>query len=367
MCECGVDLLKKMQQSVVKFKYQQVTVSEEKELGKGNYGRVCKAMCDELPCAAKLLNPTVFNLGDSTNLECFNRGCETLYTINHPCIVQYIDAYVTPETGQGVLLMELMDESLTTFLNRSLSPLPIYIQIDLCYDIAQALSYLHSHGIIHRNLTGSNVLVYAGSHAKVTDFGMMKMIRSQQTLNPHLNHMVMPDSSAYMPPEASRYPPSYSDQIDTFSFGVVSLQVMTRQFPQLLSSRASEIERRRSDISLVRQDHVILPVTLSCLKDTDILRPAAIQLCRKMKQLQDAPLYKKSRLERNKALQEIDSIRTELVEVQRENEELVSQMESVNLENEQLSKLIAKYSKDIPPSTIQRGRNKITISIFISS
>lgn len=346
-----------MLQSVIKFKYQQVTVNEEKELGRGNYGRVCKAMCDELPCAAKLLNPKVFDLVDSANLECFNRGCETLYAINHPCIVQYIDAYIHPETGQAVLLMELMDESLTSFLDRSLNPLPIYIQIDLCYDVIQALSYLHSHGIIHRNLTGSNILVHAGSRAKVTDFGMMKMIRSQQTLNPHLKHMALPDSSAYMPPEASRYPPSYSDQIDTFSFGVVSLQVMTRQFPQPSSSRVSEIERRRSDISLVEPDHVMLPITLSCLKDTDILRPAVIQLCRKMKQLRGAPLYEKSRREREKALQEIDSIRTELIEVQRENEELVSQMENVHLENEQLSKLIAKCSKNITPNTIQSGKD----------
>ena len=349
-----------MQQSA-RFKYQQVTILEDKELGRGNYGKVCKAMCDDLPCAVKLLNQKMFQFAaDSDNsspgLERFNQDCEILHSITHPCIVQYIDAYVQADTGQGILLMELMDESLTSFLDRSLTPLPIYIQIDICYDVVQALSYLHSNGIVHRNLTGQNVLVRAGSRAKLTDFGMMKMIHSQQVTNPHLKHMTLhASSSSYMPPEAFRFPPSYSDQIDVFSFGVITLQIMTRQFPQPSASKVSEIERRKSDISLVELEHVLLPLTLSCLKDTDILRPPSAQLCRKLRQLQDGPMYSESRLKREEALQEIDAIRRELSEVQRENEDLVTQLESLQLENKQLSKLISKCSENIT-SNVHNGK-----------
>lgn len=339
--------------------YQQVAILEEMELGRGNYGRVCKAMCDDLPCAAKLLNPKIFHFSadsvGSSNLEQFNQDCKHLYTIHHPCIVQYMDAYVQPDTGQAVLLMELMDESLTSFLDKSLSPLPIHIQIDLCYDVNMALAFLHSSGIMHCNLTGQNVLICAGSRAKVTDFGMMKMIRSQQVSNPHLKHMTMADSSAYMPPEAFKYPPSYSNQIDIFSFGVIALQVMTRQYPQPSPCKVSEIERRKSDISLVGLEHVLLPLTLSCLKDTDILRPQTGQLCRKLKQLREGPLVKESRVKREDALQEIDSIRRELDEVHKENEELVAQLENIRLENEQLSMLISKYSEDIS-ANVENGK-----------
>lgn len=347
-----------MQQSA-RFKYQQVAILEDRELGRGNYGRVCKAVCDDLPCAAKLLNPKIFQFTadsvGSPGWERFNQDCEMLHSIAHPRIVQYIDAYVQSDTGKAVLLMELMDESLTSFLDKSLSPLPIYIQIDLCYDVIQALSYLHSNGIVHRNLTGQNVLVCAGSRAKVTDFGIMKMIHSQQLSNPHLKHMTMhASSSSYMPPEAFRFPPSYLDQIDIFSFGVITLQVMTRQFPQPSPSKVSEIERRKSDISLVELEHILLPLTLSCLKDTDILRPPAAQLCRKLKQLQDSAMYNESRLKRDEALQEIDAIRRELSEVQSENYDLVAQLDGVQLENTQLSKLISKCSENIS-SNVQNG------------
>lgn len=339
-----------------RFKYQQVAILEERELGRGNYGRVCKAMCDDLPCAAKLLNPKIFQFStaDLDGLERFHRDCEMLHSTLHPCIVQYMDAYVQANTGQAILLMELMDESLTSFLDKSLSPLPIYVQIDLCYDAVQALSYLHSNGIVHRNLTGQNVLVRAGSRAKVTDFGMMKMIRSQQASNPHLKHMTVPASASYMPPEVFRFPPSYSDQIDVFSFGVIALQTMTRQFPQPSPSKVSEIERRKSDIGLVELEHVLLPLTLSCLKDTDILRPTAAQLCRKLRQLRDSLKYNRSHLKREEALQEIDSIRRELKEVQKENEDLVAELESVRLENIQLTKLISKCSEN-NSSNVQNG------------
>ncbi len=353
-----------MQQSG-RYQYNQVTIFEEREIGRGNYGQVFKGLCDDLPCAAKLLNPKIFgfsttNPSDDPTLQQFNQECEVLLTITHPCIVQYLDAYIHPERGQAILLMELMDDSLTSFLDRSFdrsfNPLPIHLQIDLCSDVVQALVYLHSRNIVHCNLTGKNVLVCAGSRAKVTDFEMKRMVNSQQASNPHLKHMTMPASTDYMPPESFKYPPSTAYQVDIFSFGVISLQVMTRHFPQPSSSKVSEVERRKSDIGLVEVNHPILPLTISCLKDTDILRPPALQLCRKLRQLQNSSQYAGSRLQRERALQEIDSIRRELTEVQRENEELESQLESVRLENKHLSRLITKYTESISSNEIENGK-----------
>ena len=330
------------------FKYQQVTIFEDQELGRGTFGKVCRALCDELPCATKLLNPILFQFSDGLaeeNMKIFNQESKLLCSINHPCIVQYLDAYVHLETCWAVLLMELMDENLTSFLDKAENPLPIYLQIDLCHDVIQGLAYLHSNGIIHRNLTGKNILIYGGTKAKVTDFGMMKMADSQKASNPHLKHSIMPDSSAYMPPETFRNPPSYTYQLDIFSFGVVSLQIMTGHFPHPSSYKVSEIERRKFDLESVEKEHPILPIVMGCLKDRDILRPPAPQLCRKLKQLQDTLLYEESHSKRNKVLQEVDRIRKELKEAQKKNEELKSQLENVGIENKQLYQLITKHSE----------------------
>ena len=55
--------------------------------------------------------------------------------------------------------MELMDDSLTHFLEGSSQPIPYHIQVNICCDIALALSFLHSNSIFHRDLSSNNVLL----------------------------------------------------------------------------------------------------------------------------------------------------------------------------------------------------------------
>ena len=53
------------------------------------------------------------------------------------------------DTGLPVLLMELMNENLTHFLESSTQSIPYHIQVNTCHDIAMALSFLHLIRIIH--------------------------------------------------------------------------------------------------------------------------------------------------------------------------------------------------------------------------
>ena len=107
----------------------------------------------------------------------FLQECQFLSTIKHPSIVQYLGTASDPQSRRPVLLMELMDESLTRFLERLTGPLPYHSQLNICHDVAMALAYLHSNSIIHRDLSSNNVLLIGeGSRAKVTDFGMSKLM-----------------------------------------------------------------------------------------------------------------------------------------------------------------------------------------------
>lgn len=333
-----------------KYQYKQITTFEDKELGRGTYGKVCQGLCDELLCAAKCLHPTVFQFMDGSaeenakKIAAFEQECQILLSVHHPCIVHYLDAYIQPETGVAVLLMELMDENLNCFLDRTQSPLPVHLQIDLCFDVIQALAYLHSCNIIHRNLMGNNVLISAGSRAKVTDFGMMRIVDSHKQFSSQSKPISVPDSAPYMPPEVFRHPPSKNPQLDIFSFGVITLQVMTGNFPQPSSVNASEIERRKSDIDSI--EHPMLLATLSCLKDRDILRPTAPQLCRKFKQLRETSVYIESQVKREQALQEIDTMSRELEKVHKKNDELLAKLEYVRYENAHLIQLISSQTEN---------------------
>ena len=295
------------------FHYQRVKLLKTESLGIGSYGAVYKAMCDDLPCAAKILHPTLFQFtapGATSVMRKFEQECRLLSAIKHPHIVQYLGTYHDPESKLPVLLMELMDESLTRFLERSKEPLPYHTEVNLCHDIALALSYLHSNGIVHRDLSSNNVLLIAGSRAKVTDFGMVKLYDVNRS-TAHLTPLTLcPGTMAYMSPEALREPPMYTDKLDSFSLGVLCVQIMTRQFPDpsnrvtivedsrfptgTIEVPVRETQRRQSHIDLINPAHPLLPVALNCLKDRDRERPSCHELCGHLSTLKASSKYTES-------------------------------------------------------------------------
>ena len=292
------------------FTFKQVQLFKNKTLGTGSYGAVCKAKCDQLICAAKLLYPVLFQMQvpdpGKEHRQPFRRfevECRFLKSINHPNIVQYLGTYRDPETNAPVLLMELMDESLTHFLESSPGDIPYHIQVNLSQDIAQALAFLHANGIIHRDLSSNNVLLIAGSRAKVSDFGMLRFV---DTVN-LATMTTCPGTAAYMPPEALNEPPVYSEKLDTFSVGVLLIQMMTRQYPEPSDRFRSiqipdpqnpittlqvlvpipDVERRQAHISLIEPTHPLLPIALECLKHRDVERPSSQELCQMFEELKN--------------------------------------------------------------------------------
>ena len=290
--------------------YGSVQIYDKEILGIGSYGKVCKAKCGQLPCAAKLLHDTLFQDNDpgTHNLVTkFLQECQFLSTIKHPNIVQHLGTATDPQSRRPVLLMELMDESLTRFLERLTGPLPYHSQLNICHDVALALAYLHSNGIVHRDLSSNNVLLIGeGSRAKVTDFGMSKLMDMNPCMTPLTQ---VPGTPAYMPPEALVASLQYSSKLDCFSHGVLTVQIITRNYPNpgeatkfvevqdprfptgRVLVQYPETERRKKDIDLIEPSHPLLPIALHCLKDRDTERPSADELCGRLASLKREPRY----------------------------------------------------------------------------
>ena len=307
-------------QDTIAFKI--IHLYKDQTLGIGSYGKVCKAKCDDLICAAKVMHETLFDPTTSQlvqglkrehrlPIKRFERECAFLSTLKHPNIIQYLMVYIDPDTGLPALLMELMDDNLTHFLESSPQPVPYHIQVNLCHDITLALSFLHSNSIIHRDLSGNNVLLISHIRAKVTDFGMARLGDYSPQIS-QLTYTMCPGTDAYMPPEAVKEEPNYSEKIDCFSFGVIVLQILTREFPKpgnrrkeveinhpglpsgTVEVRVSETERRQNHIGNINPDHPLLSIALDCLKDKDSERPVAQQLCERVATLKQNPKYEES-------------------------------------------------------------------------
>ena len=297
------------------FHYQSFHINKSQPLGHGSYGAVYKAKCDQLPCAAKVLHPTILDTRDpgaDKIMKRFQQECAFLESIRHPNIVQYLGTAKDPESRLPVLLMELLDESLTKMLEHSQQSLAYYVQVDICHDIALAIAYLHSNDIIHRDLSSNNVLMIAGRRAKVTDFGMSKLAGAtpSRSMTPLT---LCPGTLAYMSPEALREPPSYTKKLDCFSAGVLMIQVCTRLWPEpgprtqviqdsrspmgIMEMPVSETERRKSHIDLIDPTHPLLSIAIDCLSYQESERPSGEKLCQRLSGLKEELQYRESTLQ----------------------------------------------------------------------
>ena len=340
------------------FVYRNIELYKEDTLGTGSYGGVCKAKCDGLPCAAKIMHPTLFDLRDPgtiSYLRKFEEECQLLSLARHPNVVQYLATYRDPDTRLPVLIMELCDESLCRFLERSPGVLPYHTQLNISHDITLALVYLHSNGLTHRDLTGNNVLMIAGVRAKVTDFGMSKLA----SVNPRMTPMSLcPGNVQYMSPEALEEPPSYTNKLDMFSFGVLVVQIMTRQFPnpgprfQVLDVpddprfpegtvrvAIPETQRRRAHLKLIADTHSLKVIAIGCLKSKERERPSAQQLSNTVSELKQAPKYTESLQQVQTAVgggREVDSLKGQVRDLQQQIQTQQQDIEQQQGENEQL-------------------------------
>ena len=263
--------------------------------------------------------------------------------VRHPNIVQYLGMFREPYTHLSVLLMELMDDNLTHFLESAVQAIPYHIQVNICHDVALALSFLHSNSIIHRDLSGNNVLLRGNILAKLTDFGMVRLsdINVQATRE---SNTKCPGTDVYMPPEAVQEKPVYTEKIDCFSFGVIIVQILTQQFPSpgdrlqrielnhpglsmgSVLVEVPEVNRRKNHINQVDPDHSLLPIALDCLMDKDSKRPSAQQLCKRIADLKGKIEY----IDSDRSIQDKDEMIQSLTTRVEEKEHTIASKEEEN-------------------------------------
>ena len=195
-----------------------------RRLARGGMATVYVAQDERLdrPVALKVMHP---HLADSDAfVERFRREARSAARIVHPGVVSVFDQGVV--TGQGFLVMELIDGTNQRQLQRAQGAFTIPQALRYTTDTLEALRAAHRVGVIHRDIKPENILVPSDGPAKVTDFGLARAA-SEVSMSSTGN---MLGTVAYIAPEIATTAEADA-RSDIYSVGIMLYEMLTGAVP----------------------------------------------------------------------------------------------------------------------------------------
>jgi serine/threonine protein kinase len=177
--------------------------------------------------------------------ERFTQEARIQVSLQHNNIVRVLNVHISEE--MFCLILELVEgESLDKVLERRGS-LDLDESLKIMKQVMDAVGYAHNHGVIHRDLKPANILVCADGTAKVTDFGIAKVLGDSRLTCTGTSM----GSPAYMSPEQVLGTKDIDNRTDIYSLGAMLFEMLTGRPPfTITDSTANDSE------FLTKQAHV---------------------------------------------------------------------------------------------------------------
>ncbi|HYC33801.1 MAG TPA: serine/threonine-protein kinase, partial [Gemmatimonadales bacterium] len=198
----------------------------ERELGRGGMATVYLAhdLKHDRDVALKVLHP---ELAATLGPGRFQREIRTTARLQHPHILPVLDS--GEAAGQLWYTMPFVEgESLRDGLRRE-RQLPVDQALQITREVADALAYAHSQGVVHRDIKPENILLNRG-HALVADFGVARALHSaggEQLTETGISV----GTPAYMSPEQSLADGALDGRSDLYSLGCVLYEMLIGEPP----------------------------------------------------------------------------------------------------------------------------------------
>jgi len=226
------------------------------QVGRGGMANVYKAYQPSLDrhVAIKVL-PAYFAQQDETFLKRFRQEAKAIANLRHPNILVVLD--YGEEQGTTYIVMEYVEAgTLTQRLGKAMM-LPEVVPI--LRQVAASLDYAHDHGVIHRDVKPSNILLPKPDWPLLTDFGLAKIVGGT-----HITQTgAIAGTPAYMSPEQGRGE-SLDARSDIYSLGIVLYEMVTGVVPFTAETPMAVVVK-----------HIIEPLPLPTTKNPDL--PEAVE------------------------------------------------------------------------------------------
>lgn len=234
------------------------------KLGTGSFGHVFLAHDTELDRDVAIKIHRFAHDRGTAEIQRFIREAKNAARLQHPSIVSI---YETGQTEDGIyyLVNEYVPgETLQTKIrNQSIS---LNEGLGYLTQLADALQDAHLHGIVHRDVKPSNIIIDPAGRVHLTDFGLAKSTAADDTMTGAGQVMGTP---AYMSPEqASGRSVEVDARSDIYSLGVVMYEILTSQQPFQGKSRLLLLQVLEDDPRPPSQLNETIPRDLEtiCLK-----------------------------------------------------------------------------------------------------
>ena len=268
------------------------------KLGGGGYGSVFLGIWHGRQVAVKRLHTTVMGIDENGRptkaFVRFTKELPILQQLSHPSIVQVFGMVPPPshEASHG-LVMELLPVTLRSRYEQE-PQLTHGQEVSIMASVTSGLQYLHHKGILHRDLTSSNVMLVerAGCEsvpvrAKIIDAGVARVLADVDVKE--MTMTLAPGAERYSAPEARTArgdeKAKYGRPADIYSLGVTVMAMCNHREPPSVFDLAEH--GRKSDLALMKGlRNPLYGIVSKCVEEDSSVRPTCLQLCKELAKLQ---------------------------------------------------------------------------------
>ncbi|MGE3753937.1 MAG: bifunctional serine/threonine-protein kinase/formylglycine-generating enzyme family protein [Planctomycetota bacterium] len=216
----------------------------EQRIGAGGMGQVWVAMDEVLERRVVVKVPHADFVAEPGFAQRFEREIEGLLALDHPHILKILARGI--HAGVPFLIASYMEGgSLQDRITATeTGQLPLSRLLEWLPDIARALDFVHSRGVVHRDVKPENILFDQSGHAFLADFGLVKSILSMTSGLTQTG--ATPGSPIYMAPEQSSSEP-LTGATDQYALAVTIYRALSGSLPFEGKTPVEVLIRKRTE------------------------------------------------------------------------------------------------------------------------